>query len=187
MKDTIKEDLMQIKEDIIDESPKKKRKFFMGMVLILLIALNSYSGYQIINYLNTLMVSNTINTNLSIDLKFGGKIVFEKNTFSQLHDYYLENQHLEFKTCLTGRKDGKDYYVTGLYFPKMIQQTVHSVRAEICNRETIISLHTHPYLSCIFSEQDMESFSYFRVLNPDSIYALMCDKNRFTFYGYETK
>ena len=174
-------------EEIIKNKTKKKRILTISVLLIALVVINSYSGYHIINYFNTLMVSTTIDNNFEMNLKYGGKINFDIKTFTKLQNYYLKNQELEFKACLTGKKDNNDYYVTGMYFPKMIQQTVHSVRAEMCNKETIISLHTHPYLSCIFSEQDMKTYSKFIITNPDSIYGLMCAKNRFTFYGYETK
>mgnify|MGYP003973198369 FL=1 len=173
-------------EEIIKNKTKKKRILTISVLLIALVVINSYSGYHIINYINTLMVSTTIDNNFELDLNFGGKIDFDKKTFSKLQNYYFKNQELEFKACLTGHKKENNYYVTGMYFPKMIQQTVHSVRAEMCNKETIISLHTHPYLSCTFSEQDMKTYLKFKITNPNSIYGLMCAKNRFTFYGYET-
>jgi proteasome lid subunit RPN8/RPN11 len=54
----------------------------------------------------------------------------------------------------------------------------------MCNKETIIDLHTHPFLHCIFSNQDIDSYEKYRKYNPDAIMALMCEENRVSMYGY---
>jgi proteasome lid subunit RPN8/RPN11 len=111
----------------------------------------------------------------------------------QNNDTALQNNKIFMKNesnvneldCLNNEKncykEELDYYVIGLYIPKITKQEVYSVRAEICNQETIVSLHSHPPLRCIFSDQDQQSFEYFKSINPDAIYGLMCDKDRMSF------
>ena len=67
--------------------------------------------------------------------------------------------------------------------PKAFGQSVSHVSAELCNSNTIVALHSHPYKRCIFSEQDIKSYEAARQINPDAIIGLMCEADRFGFYG----
>ncbi len=173
-----------------EESPIKrflKRTYIIiiALFLIVLLIVNTNAGYHLISLFNGKIISSTLQEDYSFDLKFGGKVFFKENIYEILREIYIKNQKAEFKACLTGYKEDNNYIVTGLYTPKIYAQDVFSVTSQICNNETIISLHSHPPFRCIFSEQDITSYNRFKQINEDAIIALMCDVDRLSFFGYE--
>lgn len=193
----------QIYEEVLKEveneknSPEHKSlinllKFLMifsAILVIILIFLTYTGGGSGLEFLKSRVVSYKINGNI-ININNNQRIVFvndltNQDIYSELKQFYLTNQEKEFIVCLTGNKTNNDYYITGLYVPDIYQQTVYSVTSEQCNSETIIPMHSHPPNRCIFSDQDIESFNRFREKNPDAIFGVMCDVDRFGFYGLE--
>jgi len=114
----------------------------------------------------------------------GATIVIQGPTYNKLLKEYKNEQKTEFKACLIGSKKNHTYTVTDLYIPLMHSKSYSHVQAELCTEGTIIDLHTHPYLSCIFSDVDINSLKTVKQINPDAIIGLMCGTQRFNFYGY---
>jgi proteasome lid subunit RPN8/RPN11 len=164
---------------------KKTYVLITVFLLLILFLVNTAPGYHLISVLSGKIVSSTLEEDYTFNLKYGGKVVFNKKVYENLRQIYQENQKHEFKACLQGEKKNKDYYVDGIYIPKIYSQDVFSVSSQICNSSTIISLHSHPPLRCIFSEQDIKSYNNFKQINPRAMLGLMCDEERLTFFGYE--
>lgn len=163
---------------------KKTYIIILAIILLLLFVINSAPGYHVISVLSGKIVSSTLNEDYTFDLKYGGKVLFEKGVFERLRQIYLANQKHEFKVCLQGYKENKNYFANDIYIPRIYKQDVFSVSSQLCDKDTIISLHSHPPLRCIFSQQDIRSFESFRRINPDGIIGLMCNKERLSFFGY---
>jgi proteasome lid subunit RPN8/RPN11 len=180
------------KEDIEDYEEERKLKIFLkktyliiiSVIIIVLLVINSAPGYHVISVLSGKIVSTTLNEDYTFDI-YTGQVVFEKEVFEKLQEIYFSNQKHEFKVCLIGEKQGSNYLVNDIYVPYIYRQDVFSVTSHPCNQSTIISLHSHPPLRCIFSEQDIISFNNFRKINPDGIIGLMCDEDRLSFFGYK--
>ncbi len=187
--DDIKE-LQEEKEELQREESRLlsflKRTYIIiiAFIIITLLLVNTQVGYHIFSLISGNLVSSTLNEDYSFDIRHEGKIYFDILTWKALEDYYIQNQKYEFKLCLTGYKEenATDYHVTGIYQPYIYKQDVFSVTSQMCNSSTIVSLHSHPPLHCIFSEQDMKSYEQFQQINPEGIVALMCDKEKMTFY-----
>jgi len=164
-----------------------KRAFIVFLALFLIFLLFSYlvPGAHTLRVFEGLLASSSLNDDFSVDLSDGGRVVLEQKVYSELKDLYFENQKNEFKVCLEGEKQGNEYFVSGLVVPETYLKTFSSVSSQICSAETIIPLHSHPYRDCVFSEQDIKSYAAFRSLNPDAIMGLMCEIDRFAFYGFE--
>jgi hypothetical protein len=180
------EDIEDIEEK--EDSPLKKflKRGFIVFILVFMASLfiiNSAPGYHVISVLSGRVVSSTLEQDYTFALR-DGSVVFEREVYEELRQMYWDNQRHEFKVCLTGEKADNDYLVQGMYIPVIISQDVYSVTAQLCNKETIISLHSHPPMRCIFSEQDIRYFNVFRDVNPEGIIGLMCGEERLTFYGY---
>lgn len=176
-------------EEIPEDSPLKKalKKIYISVIALFLVSLlvmNTGAGNHIISYLSGKVVTSRLQEGNMFELKNNGSVVFDEIAFLTLQELYKNIQKTEFKVCLTGYKKEKDYFVEGLYIPKTYDKQVYSVTAALCDNSTIISLHTHPYLHCIFSDQDIENLAAYRQSNPDVILGLMCDRDKITFYGY---
>jgi len=182
---------LEIKENELSEEDElkrlKRRKIIIGVIGIFLTFLvMSYllPGNYIFSIIEGKLVSSTLNSDFTVDLNNGSKVVFDEQVYGELKGLYFANQKTEFKVCLIGEKDGKDYLVSNLTLPKTISQSFSQVTAELCKKDAIISLHTHPYEHCIFSAQDIKSYDAVRTVNPNAIIGLMCGPDRFSFYGY---
>jgi len=147
-----------------------------------------------VNTMSSLLASIQLSPNPPdyIALVGNGTLVIKHGVYNTLLDRYFEEQRKEFKACLLGEKqvDGEGseqeiiYYVDGIYFP-VIKDNGHTfVLAELCNEETLIDLHTHPYLSCFFSDVDLNSLKTVQQINPDAFISLMCGTDRFNFAWY---
>ena len=84
--------------------------------------------------------------------------------------------------CLLGSKQGTTYLITGLLQPRIYEQDEFQVRADLCIKETLIALHSHPYKKCIFSEADISYYKSFANINNNGLIGVMCELNRFGFY-----
>jgi proteasome lid subunit RPN8/RPN11 len=183
-------ELQEEREELKQEESKMfkflRRTYILILVFIIfsLLLVNTHTGYHLMSLFSGQLVSSTLKDDYSFDMKQKGTVYFDQFLWENLEQYYMENQKYEFKLCLTGYKEENttDYYVTGIYQPYIYEQDVFSVTAQLCNSSTIVSMHSHPPLRCVFSEQDMRAYEQFQKINPEGITALMCDKNRLTFY-----
>jgi len=87
----------------------------------------------------------------------GKTVVFENNTWPLLVSLFKSSQRSEFKACLLGSLSGAEYRVGRVTIPRTYFKTVFKVVSEPCPPGTIISLHSHPYLRCVASQQDLSN------------------------------
>lgn len=158
-----------------------KRVMIGGIAIFLVILMLTYLVPT--DIVAGLVASDTLKQDYSVSLKNGGEVRFTQETYLTLQKIYFDNPETEFKVCLGGEHEGKDYFIDSLYIPKTHLKTFASVHSEQCNSETLIPLHKHPYRSCIFSEQDHRSHEAFKKIQPHALMGLMCESGRFTFYG----
>lgn len=176
-------------EEIIEEESKFskiiKKTFIILMTFIILLLLLSYllPSAGLITIISSRFDSYEINNN-EIILKNNNKIIFERNTFNDLLKIYNENQQHEFKACLIGNKENNNYKINRIDIPKIFYQDFSSVRSEPCSKNTIISLHSHPFKRCYFSVHDVNNYRLVRSINKEAIIGIMCEPERFNFYGF---
>jgi len=175
--------------EFIEEEENKAIKFLKKAALIMcaiFLILMMITLSLPIDTLSSLLASITLQENPpDFIAKIGGAtIVIQGDTYDRLLDEYKKEQKTEFKACLMGTKKNHTYTATDIYIPVMHSKSYSHVQAELCTEGTIIDLHTHPYLSCIFSDVDIKSLKTVKQINPDAIIGLMCGTQRFNFYGY---
>ena len=171
-------------EKEIEENESKLKKFYIVLMsfLIVVLALSYFLlGPRIFEIVGSLTESSELKNNLTIETK-NLTIVLEKNVYKSLKDIYFENHDREFKACLLGNIKNGTYYVSEIYIPKQ-KGEFNKVVYTSCPKETIISLHSHPFLRCIPSKQDFLSFSNFKKINPNVLMMIMCSEDRFYVYG----
>jgi len=179
---------MEEEHEDYEESPIKriiKRTVLLLLGVFLIVLMISYFVFG--GTMRPIVMSYFIS--FSLDDEFSAalpnaRVIFDAGAYEELKQIYFKEQKNEFKVCLQGEKRGNDYYVTGLKVPKMFSQSFNRVVSEFCDEGTIIPLHSHPRLSCGFSQQDIRSYEQFLSINPDAIIGLMCETNKFNFYGY---
>ncbi|RJQ16965.1 hypothetical protein C4573_02795 [Candidatus Woesearchaeota archaeon] len=165
-----------------EEKPSKVWPYIwvgIGLLIIILLILAYTGGISGIYFIKGRTASGEIQ-NFQVDFE-EGKVIFEPSVYEALKNQFLANYTAEFKVCLLGEKQGKNYIITSFYTPIIFSQDFTSVHSVQCNSSTIIPLHSHPVDSCLFSDQDKASFKAFKEVNPDAIYGLMCSANRFSF------
>lgn len=150
---------------------------FMMVFLILSISLP-------LERIGSIIESKNINDDYTIDLEKGKKVIFTKEIYENLKKRYVLEEN-EFKVCLLGQKQKNNYIIKDYYVPKIISSTFVSVTSVSCNSSTIISMHSHPSMFCIFSRQDIKSYEKLKLTNPEIFIGLICNTDRFNFYGYE--
>lgn len=161
----------------------KRVLFGFTFALILALMLSFLLPGTAFHYLAAQFGSSTVGK-ATITLDTGQRIVFEDNTYQELLGIYHANQRHETKICLEGRKENSDFMVEDITQPLIHSQSFSHVSSEPCGPDTIISLHTHPYKSCFFSYQDTLNLESLKALNQDAFIGLMCEPERFRFYGY---
>ena len=177
---------MEENEQYEEDKPsliKKILLIFIGIFLIVLLVSYLLPGDYLVRVLQGQIVSSTLGSDYTLTLKNGDLVVFDPAVYTQLKEFYFEHQKDEFKVCLLGRKNNNHYLISGMAIPKVFSQSFAHVSAEQCSKETIIPLHKHPYKSCLFSQQDIRSYEAFHRINKDALIGLMCEIDRFTFYG----
>ena len=110
-------------------------------------------------------------------------IFFENQTYSNIKKMYFDEQKTEFSMCLLGTKENDFYYVKSFYVPETYSKTFSQVSFKSCSQDTIILLHTHPYKSCIASEQDIQTLNETKKDNPNALMVIMCEPERFSVYS----
>ncbi|MEK6963784.1 MAG: hypothetical protein AABX70_05115, partial [Nanoarchaeota archaeon] len=139
---------------------KKPFLVFIGIILIVLIF--TYLTPELLPYLQGRLATHEVQSDYTINLKNGERIIFNMAVYEQLRSLYLTTQTHEFKACLEGEKIGLNYVVHSLQMPKVYSESVYHVTSELCDANTIIDLHSHPPEHCIVSEQDEKSIAYFK-------------------------
>lgn len=172
MGDPVLDDLRDAKlEEVPERRGMKKLLWVLTAVFILSIVIIYFLPGDVLHILEGRIESSKLE---GFTAEYdGGKVIFSEEVYNELKSLYLENQETEIKVCLTGEKVGEDYYITELYIPKTFSATVYSVVSEGCG-DALISMHTHPFKHCLFSEQDIES--------SEGMIGLMCEIDRFSFY-----
>lgn len=180
-------------KDTLEESRltsffKKAFLFIVGIFLVYLSLTYLGIGPYMLQIFEGQIVSAEVDENFTIAIGNQTTVIFEKEVYNELLAYYVAHQRYEFAACFFGnlskKDDGKIYTLTSMEIPHMYSQSVHRVIHAGCPAETLVALHTHPYKQCLFSEQDINSFFTFHERVPNGLYALMCEEDRFTFYGH---
>ncbi len=168
----------EVKEETEEEINRKKKIRTFGGIFLAFLMLSFVIPQDV---LHSFAASKTVFDNT---IKLNNiTIVFKDNNYETLRNYYFAHQLTEFKLCLTGTIANNTYEVTNMYAPRIIFASPTSVHSTICNQETIIDLHSHPFKECRASEQDSISYRYYKRNNPNVLAAVMCDSDRFGFYS----
>lgn len=185
MDDTIKIE-KEAEEEIAEEKSVLKRflAIIIAIVIAILIVSYVFVTYPIGTILGGKLESSPIRNNI-IDLgKFS--IAFENSTYNEIRNNYFSEQKTEFSLCLLGYEENSNktvYHVTSLYKPDAYSQTFNEVVFKPCSEDTIILLHTHPYKSCLASEQDIITLNKTKKINPNVLMVVMCEPDRFSVYS----
>ncbi len=169
---------------------KRIAVFCVGLFLLYLMTTYFGIGPYLLQIFEGQIVSKEIDANYTLFLSNATTVMFDQEVYAQLLDYYIAHQRYEFAACFTGNltlsdsNGGKVYVLSAMEIPHTYSQSVHRVVSSGCPPETLVSLHTHPYKQCLFSEQDIRSFFVFHDRSPSGLFALMCEEDRFTFYGH---
>ncbi len=115
---------------------------------------------------------------------------FQDNTAQKIQDLYLNEQQTEFSLCLFGEKtdpnDHKEsistYSITSFMQPTQYSQTFSEVQFAPCPENTLILFHTHPYKSCLASDQDIRTLRESQQQTPGMLMLIMCESERFAVY-----
>lgn len=163
----------------------KRIALFCVALFLLMLMLTYFLQGNVFDILQGRVVSVSLDDTLQAPLPNGERVLFTQAAYDNLTQYYFANQDAEFKVCMTGEKINNAYQVTGMYVPVTSFRSPISVHARLCDQTTILALHTHPYKRCISSRQDKISNDAFQQVSPQGISAVMCEPNRFHFFGYE--
>ena len=178
-------------DEIPEEHPTwkiVKRIFIIIIGLFLFYLIISYFGLgeYIFSILIGQLTSDTINEENTIFLANHTTITFSEEAYQKILELYGSNQKHEFAACLSGtyfiNNGNKTYLLTKVNVPEIFSQEFNRVISVGCDNETLIFLHSHPYKHCLFSTQDLDTHKLRK--NPVELSALMCEEDRFTFYGY---
>lgn len=172
-----------LRESMDEEEYEEKKKGPLVIIVSIILILLMLTFLLPMERLGSIVESKKINSNYMIELDDDYKIFFLKNVYEKVRDEYL-NSSTEIKMCLLGETNNKMFVITDYYMPRIISSTYDSVTSEVCNTETIISLHSHPGEWCIFSKTDINSYKKLRERNNQSFIGLICGVDSFNFHGY---
>ena len=197
----------ELQEELKEENDHTKliRKILLviiGLFLIFLMLSYIGPGEWLFPFIAGRIESHQLDDDFSIQLN-NITIAFHPPLYQELKQHYYAEQEKEFKVCLLGKKygekqdgardgvqdelqrgaQGEVLHLTAAVFPTMYAQSFNSVTSAPCPEGTLVALHTHPKDSCIFSEQDILSFEAAKRTSPNIIIGLMCNVDRFSFYG----
>lgn len=188
---TVEEDLQSLDEsELLEEerkispSVRKAIIIFGGLLIIFLFLSLIYLQYPLFNVIHGQIESKNVNNNILQLRDFS--IIFSDTALSNIRDSFSVNQKVETSRCLKGAlretSDGKTYFITDVYTPKIYDQSFREVISQPCSNDTLIMFHTHPYKSCVASDTDLNTLKKAKEANPDIIMVVMCEKNRFAVY-----
>ncbi|MFA6888629.1 MAG: Mov34/MPN/PAD-1 family protein [Candidatus Woesearchaeota archaeon] len=164
---------------------KKTVLIIMGLFLLYLTI--SYIGFgsEIINIIHGQLASEKIQQtdNYYYFTLNTTTVIFSNALYEQILLLYETNQQHEFIACLYGTYENETYTLTELAVPEIYSQSVFRVVSAGCDK-ALVTLHSHPYKHCLFSDQDIISYNSFAAENDNGLYAMMCEENRFNWIGY---
>tara|TARA_B100000315_G_scaffold149474_1_gene138211 strand:- start:269 stop:796 length:528 start_codon:yes stop_codon:yes gene_type:complete len=174
-------------EQEIEELPQKSKikKFFIliiGLILVFLVSTYYLFAFGADDVLAGFIQSSKIDNKLTLEFK-DKKIIFTKDSYEELLKIYDENLEVEFKACLKGNVKNNIYDINKIIIPKTYSQTYKSVRAEPCDTNTLIDLHSHPFRRCLASIHDITNFRRLKSVNENILLSVMCERDRFFVYG----
>jgi len=167
-------------EEIIEESKIKKIiiKILAIFLIILMLTFFLTSTHTRLTLAGLIESSNMDNLKIK-----NTNIIFNNEVKKELNKLYHQNLELEFKVCLSGNIEENTYYINQIYQPETYHQSYNKVIAEPCKDTDLISLHSHPHLRCIPSEQDLKNHNNLKQKNPKALMMIMCEENRFNVYS----
>lgn len=155
----------------------------IGSILLLLLLAGYFVFGPIDHTIRGQIASSALKDN---EINFGEYLLlFYNGTGAELESIYQEYQEVqlvETSVCLKGFIYNQTYAVQEIFRPRIIMATFNSVTFEPCPQDTIVMLHTHPYKSCLASDQDKETFAKNKENNPDLLMLVMCEERRYTLY-----
>lgn len=172
----------------MDEEEKPsiwKQVYVILLSLILLGLLLSYLLFAPVDHiLRGKLSSQSVRDNT---LRFDDmSIIFLNNTDQFLSTLYESEQTLravETSACLFGTVNGDRYSISEVYQPEIIQQSYNHVQFTACPPETIVMLHTHPYLHCEASQTDLDTLERRQRVNKNVKMIIMCAPNDYVIYN----
>ena len=185
---TIEEDI----EDFLEQESADEQEFFpswikktffisMAVFCVLLITSLIYVQYPVANIILGQIHSQAIDTTTRILEIDNTTLLFTQDLVDMMFATYRDNLNVETSLCLEGTTDGRVYNIISAYEPVIFSQSYTHVSHAPCSDETIVMFHTHPYKSCLPSEQDLLTLQRNQELrNPDIVMLIMCEPNRFS-------
>ena len=173
-------EIIELEKSPLQKIIQKGYIILVALFLILLLIVNTNAGYHIINLVSGKLVTSRFE-NYVFTINENRKVVFTNQTWNELLILYSTNQKHEFAACLKGEIKGGTYHVDQIYSPTTFRQDVYSVTSQMC-RDSIIALHSHPPLKCLFSEQDLKTYEEYQKIDPKMMMALMCSETMISFY-----
>ena len=171
-------------EILHEEKQSKWKKVFMTLIaifLILLVTSYVWMSYGLADIIASFVESETLEYD-KIKINDTSFLIFKGESYQVLLENYLKNQGQEFKACLVGEIERGDYEINEVIIPEMIEQSFTRVVSKSCPAGTIVELHSQPYRRCIESRQDLKTKELIKKTNPERLYVIMCEKERFNFY-----
>ncbi len=175
-------------EPLPEEEPEPRwRKWVfwgIGLMLILLIISLTFVTFPVDDILKSKLMAAVLKEKRLETEELS--LIFEKDTYTQLKYFYLQEQKVEWSACLSGEikwGEKKTYHLTSIYQPPMHQQVFNQVSFTTCFPETLVILHSHPYGRCIASEEDLNTLRKSQQENPLVVMVIMCELEEFGVYS----
>ncbi len=173
-------------EEHTEEKKNHLWKFVLAIIVLIFIILYFTSGPFGLSNIIGLLGSDKAeaNDNGNVEIKIRNlNLDLTQEVYDQLVAKFNEDPVNEFKVCLFGEKNENTYHIKSMTTPKVYDESLVSVNADLCPKEALISLHSHPFNNCEVSETDKESQRYFKQINNESVGGVMCAIDRFILYG----
>jgi len=171
MEDQIQEDLEEIKPSLLHRIIIICIAFFL-----LFIMLYYFVGSQIDQNILSSLISKPFDEK---HLVGNNTIRFQAEVIETIKSDYILDYKYEKKWCLLGNKKDSEFLITDIYYPEIIERNITFIRTKPCPVQTIISLHSHPFRSCLPSKQDWSSF----LGSPVLFFGVICDVDEILFYA----
>ena len=173
----------QLIEEFEENQKRKGKKYvilFLTILSILLMLSYFYLGFPLFGIIAGQIESQRIQEG-QLNLR-GVTLQFLNETEQIVFKAYTNNPDVETSLCLEGQVMQDNYFVTNAYQPEIFSQSYTHVSHAPCSNETIALFHTHPYKSCLASEQDIQTLRRNQQENPAVIMVIMCEPDRFSVY-----
>ncbi|MCA9478334.1 MAG: hypothetical protein KC535_04255 [Nanoarchaeota archaeon] len=179
-------------EDLEEELPEEHlrevpffNRFVVPVISVLLLLL--LISYFVLGPIHTTIRGQLASSALKNDeYQFGDYLLlFYNDTAGELesiYQTYQEEKLVETSVCLQGLVYNHTYAIQDIYYPKIYSASFSSVTFEPCPKDTVVMLHTHPYKSCLASDQDLKTLEKNKEGSPDLLMLVMCEQRRYTLY-----